>query len=80
MQQLSRFSKPQGYLPGQPEINPKGQMKAIILKSGKALKAHKMSMREHKREVKETNDTEKEVSIKTPSERVKIEKTQEVQA
>jgi len=36
-QQMSRLSRPQGHLLGQPEVNPKGHMNAIILRSGKQL-------------------------------------------
>lgn len=40
-QQVTHISRPQGHLSGQPETNPKRQMNAISLKSGKTLEGSK---------------------------------------
>ena len=74
-QQVSHLSRPQGYVSGQPETNPKGQMNAITLWSGRELESPQMPMREDRRKVDNEEDVENEVPIETPSEMVYTKKT-----
>jgi len=55
-QQVSHLSRPQGHLPGPPETNPKGQMNAITLRSGRELESPPMPMREERRETDDEGD------------------------
>ena len=48
-QQVNQLSRPQGHLLGQSETNPKGQMNAITLRSGRELEGPVVPMREEKR-------------------------------
>ena len=74
------MSRPWGYLPAQPEANPKCDMNVITLRSSKELEGPQVPTREDGREVDGKGDVETEVPIETPSERVQIEKSKEVQA
>jgi len=60
--------------------NPKGQMNVITLRSGRELEGPQMPMREESRNIDNEEDNDKEVPIKTPSERAHTERTQEVRA
>ena len=55
-------------------------MNTITLRSGRELEDPLTPMREEKREADNEEDHEKEAPIVTPSERIYIERTQEVQA
>jgi len=75
---VSHLSRPQGHLPGQPKTNPKGQMNAITLRSGRELESPPMPMRKERRETDNAGDVDKEVPFEIPNEWVHIEMTQEV--
>lgn len=79
-QQVSHLSRPQGHLPGQPETNPKDQMNAITLRSGKELDGPPSPMRKDKGEIEDEGSARKQVPIAAPSERAQIEKPKEVEA
>ena len=62
-------------MPGQPEANPKGQMNAITVQSGKELESPPMPMREERRETDDEGDAAREALIEPSSEGVYTEKT-----
>jgi len=79
-QQVRHLSRPQGRLLGQPNINPKGQMNAITLRSDRELESPPTLMREDKGEIEDEGSARKQVPIEAPSERAQIEKPKEVEA
>ena len=76
-QQVNHLSRPQGHFPGQPETNPKGQMNAIILRSGKELEGPQVSMKEATPEAPDESSTAQDTPPEAPNERVHTEETQE---
>jgi len=80
VQQVIHLWRPQGYVPGQSEINSKGQMNAVTLRSKKELEGPKTSMREEMREVEKEDCVGKEVAVEPPSEELEDAKLKEVQA
>ena len=77
-QQVNQLSRPQGHLPGQSETNPKGQIKAITLRSGRELEGPVVPMREEKRGGAEIVDEDTRMAPREAmSERAHTEKPKE---
>jgi len=74
-QQVSHLFRPQGHLPGQLETNPKGQLNAITLLSGRELEGPLMPMRKERRETDDEGDAAKEAPIEPSSKGVHTERT-----
>ena len=78
VQQVSHLSRPHGHRPSQLKTNPKGQLNAITMQSGRELESPPIPMREERRETHDEGDTAKEALIEPSSEGVHTERTQEI--